>query len=305
MALATFFFSSMEVALNGMVGHVSAAQVNCTRFGIGGLFLLPLAIREMRRRAQVLSASMVLQLFLLGFLGMVVSMSMYQLSVESIPANVVAVLFCTNTVFVLLFAAIILRTPISRLEIASVVVAMLGIGILVDPLHTNLPLQGLILGLAAPLFFALYAIFGSRIAVQIGGISLTCLTFLTGCLLTLLLIGLGNCEIGSRLLERMGLHFLCGVDLVGGYTLETVWRMLYVSVGVSGLGFACYFLSQEFGSPLLASLAFYLKPIFAPIFCWLILGEKIVFTTKIGIVFLLVGSAMALFARIADGRKKA
>ena len=49
-ALATLFFSTMEIALKTVAGTFNPIQLNFTRFLVGGLVLLPIAARMLRQR---------------------------------------------------------------------------------------------------------------------------------------------------------------------------------------------------------------------------------------------------------------
>ena len=49
-ALATLFFSTMEIALKEVAGLFNPVQLNLTRFLIGGHVLIPFASRMLRRR---------------------------------------------------------------------------------------------------------------------------------------------------------------------------------------------------------------------------------------------------------------
>ena len=49
-ALATLFFSTMEIALKEVAGLFNPVQLNLTRFLIGGLVLIPFARRMLRKR---------------------------------------------------------------------------------------------------------------------------------------------------------------------------------------------------------------------------------------------------------------
>ena len=80
-ALATLFFSTMEIALKEVAGQFNPVQLNLTRFFIGGLVLVPFARRMLRKRDERLDAASLLKLAGLGFLGIVVSMTLYQLAV--------------------------------------------------------------------------------------------------------------------------------------------------------------------------------------------------------------------------------
>lgn len=103
-ALATLFFSTMEIALKEVAGLFNPVQLNLTRFLIGGLVLIPFARRMLRKRGVRIDGLSLVKLAGLGFLGIVVSMTLYQLAVENTNASVVAVLFSCNPVFVLVFA---------------------------------------------------------------------------------------------------------------------------------------------------------------------------------------------------------
>ena len=52
-ALATLFFSTMEIALKEVAGQFNPVQLNLTRFFIGGLVLVPFARRMLRRIAEL------------------------------------------------------------------------------------------------------------------------------------------------------------------------------------------------------------------------------------------------------------
>ncbi len=48
--IATLFFSSMEIALKSVSGQFNAVQMNLTRFLIGGLVLIPFALRTLKKK---------------------------------------------------------------------------------------------------------------------------------------------------------------------------------------------------------------------------------------------------------------
>ena len=48
--LATLFFSSMEVALKTVAYDFHPMQLNCTRFLIGGLLLLPFGLKSLKKK---------------------------------------------------------------------------------------------------------------------------------------------------------------------------------------------------------------------------------------------------------------
>lgn len=85
-AVTTLLFSSMEVALKLISGQFNPIQLNFSRFLVGGLVLIPFAVRELKKRGQKLDGKALGSFALLGLMGIAVSMSLYQLSVTRIQA---------------------------------------------------------------------------------------------------------------------------------------------------------------------------------------------------------------------------
>ena len=56
-AVTTLLFSSMEVALKLISGQFNPIQLNFSRFVVGGLVLIPFAVRELKKRGRKLDGS--------------------------------------------------------------------------------------------------------------------------------------------------------------------------------------------------------------------------------------------------------
>jgi len=298
--LATIFFSTMEITLKGMTGCFNAVQVNVTRFMIGGIVLIPLALRGLRRCGERLDLKALGQMALVGFIGTVISMTLFQLAVENAPASVVAVIFCCNAVFVLIFAHFLLKAPILRNQIAALALACLGIVAIVDPFDQHLSAAGLIFSLSSPVVFALYAVLATPLCRRYSGVAVTCGTFLLGSLEYLILIAIASLPPLSAFLTTHGMGLFSNVPLFTGYTWSTFVRMLYVSVGVSGAGFACYFMAAEAASPFTASLVFFFKPALAPLLAFLFLSENIPLNMLAGIGLILLGSLLSMLSQLRN-----
>ena len=133
--VTTILFSLMEVVLKGVSPHFHPFQLNFTRFFIGGLVLLPFAIRQLKRRgpdAPELNARALAKIALLGFTGTFISMTFYQLSILHTDASVVAILFSSNPLFVMLFAVLLLGEPVRRHNVAALILELLGILVIVS-----------------------------------------------------------------------------------------------------------------------------------------------------------------------------
>ena len=86
----------MEVALKTVAHDFNPMQLTCTRFLVGGLLLIPFALRGLRQHGARVTAAAWKGFAGLGFVGLVVSMMLYQMSILYAPASVVSVLFSCN-----------------------------------------------------------------------------------------------------------------------------------------------------------------------------------------------------------------
>ncbi len=293
-ALATLFFSTMEIALKTVAGTFNPIQLNFTRFLVGGLVLLPIAARMLRQRHERVDAAALGSFAWLGFVGVTVSMTLYQLAVENANASVVAVLFSSNPVFVLLFAFLILHATIMRQHVIALILECLGIVAIINPLHTDISLSGIVYTMLATVTFALYGVLGARSVTRFSGVVVTSGSFLCAALEMLLLIALSHAAPVAEALTAHGLAHFARIPLLSGYTPSTAATMLYVSIGVTGAGYACYFMAIQTTSPVTASVVFFLKPALAPLLALFILGEPIPFHMAAGIVLILLGSLASL-----------
>lgn len=299
-ALATIFFSSMEISLKSIAGDFNAVQVNLTRFALGGIALIPFALRELRRRHLRLGVLDILELAGLALVGIVISMGFYQLAVERAPASVVAVVFCSNTVFVLLFARAFLGHPVTRSKVAALCLAMGGMASILAPDAQTLGPAAICLSVLAPATFALYAVLSTPLCIKASGVLVTCATFLLGSLELLALVLVGHTDAGASLFDSVGLDFLVSTNLLAGYTWTSFLGMLYVGIGVSGVGYACYFMAAEAASPFTASLVFFFKPVLAPLLAWIVLGDALTFNLLLGIALFVSGSLCLFIPRLRD-----
>lgn len=304
-AVATILFSTMEIALKTIVGVFHPVQLTFTRFFIGGFILLPFALRKLRQKELKLSGKTAARFALLGFIGVVVSMTMYQLAVMNADASVVAVLFSSNPLFVLVFAFLLLREPIYPRNIFAITAAVAGIIVLINPMHADVSTAGVIFTMLATLTFALYGVLGKKQCAKYGGLVVTCFGFLFGSAEMLLLSALSHIEGIAAFLQAHGLGNFAGIPLVQGYASANLPMVLYVSIGVTGIGYACYFMAMEKTSANTASLVFFFKPALAPILACLILREAMPLHRVIGIVLVLCGSMISILPGLLKPQRTA
>ncbi|MBH7796281.1 EamA family transporter [Clostridioides difficile] len=269
--LTTLFFSSMEISLKTVTNDFNPLQITLSRFFVGGLVLLPFAVKRLRALSLSITKSDLKYFAFLGFMCVVVSMSLYQLAVLNTKASVVAVLFSCNPVFVMLLAYLILKEKIYRHNVISLILEVLGIIVIINPLHTKLTL---------------------------GGIVVTCFSFIFGSLEMLILVLLTKINFIADILNKNKLHVFANIPIFSGYTLHNMPIMIYVFVFVTGVGYALYFMAMEATSTSLTSLVFFFKPVISPILALLILKEIIPINMVIGILLIVIGSIISIIPTI-------
>ena len=292
--LATVFFSSMEVALKTVAHDFNPMQLNCTRFLVGGLLLIPFALRGLRPHGARVTAAAWKGFAWLGFVGLVVSMMFYQMSILYAPASVVSVLFSCNPVLVLAFAYLILRADIRPQHITALVMEVVAALIIIDPLHTTLDPVGITLVLLSAATFALYAVLGKKQCAQYSGVAVTCFSCLAASAEMIVLMLISHIPAVADALQAAGLPMFAAMPFFSGYTTGNLLNVLYICVFVTAGGYACYFMGMEATSAMQGSLVFFFKPVLAPILAMLILGEEIPWNMWAGIGLMLVASEVSM-----------
>ncbi len=302
--LCTLIFSMVEVVLKMISGVFHPMQITALRFFIGGLVLLPFALRSIRAHDAAFRAEDVRFFALLGLLFVCVAMSIYQMAVVYTKAAVVAVIFSCNPIFVTVFAYLILREQIRKNHIIALVIELVAVLVIIDPLHAQLSPLGVLFGILSALLFAIYSVLGKKRAAKFGGIAVTCFASLFGSVELILILLLGHTELGVKVFTALHLDLYCGVPLLSGIPLSAVPWLLYIGAINTGIGFVCHMLAMEKTSAQEASLIFFLKPMLAPIFALLFLKERLTLNIVLGIVLFLIGSGISVIPGLLEQKKR-
>ena len=270
----------MEVVLKIAGRELDAFQVTFIRFAIGGLFLLPFSIRDMKKRAVKLTRGDWLYLLGLGVLCICISMLAFQIGIDHTNANLASVIICSNPVFVMIFAHFIVNEKFTGTKAVVLVVSILGLIIAANPLSLaegNTPF-GILCMVIASVTFGLYATVGKLRIAKIGDVPQTCLSFLLGSVVMLIPM------------------VMMGKPILSGIGTEHLLVVLYIGVLVTGVGYYFYFEAIHACGPSNASIVFFLKPMFAPIIALLVLHEDLTWNMILGIALLLTGSMINIRA---------
>jgi drug/metabolite transporter (DMT)-like permease len=222
-------------------------------------------------------------------------MSLYQLAIQYSKASIVAILFSCNPVFVLPLAAIFLKEKIHGYNLATLAASLIGMFCIVNPFNAGAEVSplGLVLSVGSAITFAAYGVMGKTRGDRIGGLATTAFSFLFGSAELVVLILLSNLPAVAQGLMGTGLVEFAYIPFLKGLDFGVLPIFAYISLCVTGIGFASYFMAIEETSASTAALVFYIKPALAPLLALLILGESIAPSTIAGIVLIAIGSAIS------------
>ncbi|MBU2700267.1 drug/metabolite transporter (DMT)-like permease [Sporomusaceae bacterium BoRhaA] len=291
---SAIIFSTMEIAGKLLATDINPLQLTFLRFFIGALVLLPSTIQIMIHKQIKLTRTDLGYFFLTGFLGIVISMSFFQLALIFTPASTVAVIFSTNPIFMIPLAYFLLKEKPTKNTIISLIFSIIGLACILNPFSISTDYKGILLSILSAITFSLYCVIGKMKFAKYGSLVMNCLTFLAGDLILFLLIYLSNLSPWIRMNENTPFEFLAHISFWKGITYSNLAVLLYLGVIVTGFGYLLYFLAIDVTSATTASIIFFIKPALAPLLALIILKENIAFHTGIGILLILISSYSTL-----------
>ena len=292
--LSTLLFSITEVSLKISSTSLNPIQLTFSRFLIGSIILLPVAIKNLMKKGIRLSANDYIFFTVFGFFLIPVTMLLYQMAIEYSQASIVSVLFCSNPVFVIVFSWLIFHKRLEKQTAISVILWIVGIIVFISPSNTSGKSTGIILAMASAIIYAFCSLASRKQSEKYGGVVLTCFSFLFGSIELILLMLVGRINGIIKIFSRAGLKILINAPLFYGINLHTLPGLLFISIFVTGLGFVFYFLAIEKTTVEQASLTYFFKLVLAPFFASIIIHETISANMYIGIIFIVAGSFLFL-----------
>ncbi len=262
-------FASMEVVSKPLMGSVDPLVLTLWRF-ICGILVLGCLLAFQRKKVR-LGHSSVIMLAVMGILNTFLSMSLLQLAVKNTSAARAATVFCSNPVFVVLFASLLKWETLTRKRVLGLLLGVAGL-IIVTGMHTLTIDTGTIYALLASISFALYILVSRKASLKIDPVTVNVVSF-----------GFGIAALAVYLLIK-------GVDVSPAPLFKELPSFLLLGIGVSGLGYITFIRTIRRIGAGNASTIFLLKPAVATVLAILILGETITFQFGTGLVLTGLGS---------------
>jgi len=277
LGLTSLMFGTFEVT-SKLIEGLSATQVNCLRFCIGGAALLPFALLEIRRRGIRFRLQDLAYLALLGVLVVPVSMSLYQIALAKTTASLSVFLFSVNPVFVAVFALLLLGERPNAWMVAAIIVGLVGLAILSNPFARNFD-QYVLVGLAGVAIFGFYSVLMRPVTARFGNL-----------VATTLVIVFGAVVMSAFLLLR-------GVPRLAGLNARNIWPLAYLGVFCSGLTFVSYYKGMSLTSTNVGSIVFFFKPVISTALAVIVLRERLTPRFLVGAGLIIAGSLLMIYGR--------
>ncbi|QAT42602.1 DMT family transporter [Aminipila luticellarii] len=283
--LTAFLFGTMEVALKLAGNGMDSFQLTFWRFFIGGILLMPFAFNEIRINQTRLELKDFGYLLIVGILCIPISMLFFQLGVMRSNASTASVIMCINPLFTMIFAHFMSDEKFSKKKMIVMIWGIAGLFFMVRPWNIqegNTPI-GMLFMLIAAATFGLYTVAGKNSIKKMGIMAQTSISFILGS--------------GVLLVIMLFLH-----KPVFRGVADNLVLVLYIGIFVTGLGYYFYFAAIKLSDATTGSIAFFIKPAIAPVIAVIILGDKLLWNTYLGIALILIASYLNIYNKKTEDR---
>lgn len=269
-ATTVLAFSALEVVANPIRHRIDPFAMTFWRFLLGGLFLLPATLGQLRKQERAFSPRVVAWLAGLGILNVVIGMGAHALSVKYAKASTAAIIIAANPIAVNLFGWLLLGELLTLRRGLTLVLGFCGVMLIAaKPSPGEDTAFGIAAGLTGMASFAIYTVLSKRFVRRLGSLIVTVATFFLASVAFL------------PLLLAAGVRIWPDPD---------IWpRLLVLGFIVSGLGYYTFFKILTDLPAGRTSLLFFAKPPVAILLAWLVLGERVTPGALAGTLLIMAG----------------
>lgn len=277
--MTAILFVTLEPVSKLIANDVNPYAITFWRFIVGSVILLPAALVKIKKDKIHIGIKDLLIMAGLGVLVICISMIVLQVGVKKADSpSLIAIIFSANSIFTIVFARIILKDKLTKNKIIALCFGILGVLACAD-FSSGTNLISVVYAVAAALSFSLYTVLTQKYMKKFGGIVQTSLVFLTGSAVLLVVL------------------LFAGVDITPVFTPNILLTIFYLGLFVTGLGYLCYFKAIEKGGAIMASLAFFVKPILTPFVTFFINGIIPDFKVFVAIALIVAASYFATYKK--------
>lgn len=285
--LAALLYSTQEISGKFLASAgMDPIQVMFIVFTIGTIVLAPMAFREMKKAKLKFTLKDWAYFALVGILCIPVSMLCLQLAVTYTAASTAAVIFCSNAIFTIPFAVLILKAKVKRSDLISMAISIIGVIVIFNPasllsgMAGSQSLTGILYALVAAVAWAMFNVISKKRINHYGSYVLNFFSFLAGIIVLFLML------------------IITKRPILSGISPQSVIILLYMGIFIKALSYIFFLGAVKMTSPVMTSMVFLIKPALATILAMIILGETIVPNVVVGILFVLAGSYISFSANL-------
>ncbi len=252
--ITAVLFVTLEPVSKLIANEVSPYGVIFWRFFIGSVVLLPSAVIRVKQDKINVTLK---DFFCMLFLGILITgfSIVGQIAVKTADApSVVAVIFSSSSVFSMLLALLFVKEEkLTPNKVIALALGALGI-VACGDFRRGTNFISVVLAVLVALCFSLYTALSQKYMKKFSGTVQSSGVFLSGSIILLIVL------------------LVTGEDVVPEISVKSVGILLYMGIFITGIGYLSYFKAMEKGGAIMASLAFFIKPILIPAATFLING---------------------------------
>ncbi len=256
-ALTAILFVTLEPVSKLIANEISPYAMTFWRFLIGSVLLVPFAAVKVKKENIKITGKDILRMTLLGILVICLSMVVLQIAVKQADTpSLIAIIFSSNSVFTIIFSVLLIKEEkLNKNKVIALIFGVLGVVLCAD-FSSGTNLTSVLYTFIAALSFSLYTVLSQKYKNKTGGIVQTAGVFLAGSIVLLIILLITKQDISMPIQPK------------------SLLIMLYLGILVTGVGYVSYFKAMEKGGAIMASMAFFIKPILTPFVTLLVNGIK-------------------------------
>jgi drug/metabolite transporter (DMT)-like permease len=287
LALAVIFWGSSFVATKIVLRELNPATIITARFGMG---VLVLTIASHRKSLRPIRRQTLLQLALLGFMGITFHAWLQATGLKTVDATVTAWVVATIPVFVALLGWIILGERLNLLKVVGIALAALGAVIVVSGGDLTALFSGqvgslgdILIGISA-LNWAFFTVFSKHVLkTEADHRSEAQIEQLSPIRMMLCVMAFGLLfSLPGMILDK------------GWYSLQTLstqgwWALTFLGVACSGLAYLFWYHALDRVEATQVGVFLYFEPLVTAVVAWPILGEALSGVIALGGTAIMLG----------------
>lgn len=237
------------------------------RFFIGGIVILPFALKEIKEKNTTFDFKDILCFFALGTLLVPLANTFNQISIEYNSASFATFVFSSNPFFIAILSYIFLKEKINIYLVIAVILGISGLTLIFNPFnfHYNK--------------YSFYIILMQKANKKYGNLTTTALTIIFGTIVFYIFL------------------LFKGIRIFDGINSGNILLLLYIGIFYSGITYLSYFKGMLLTSVNTGSMVFFLKPVISTALAMIILNEKVSSTFLVGSSIIVVNSILLIYSR--------